>query len=949
MKHLSLQQFSEYVDGQCDETVRAEAARHLAECAQCRAKLENCRQESLFLADVRAAVDAEQKDPFPAAVDHLILSKIPEIAGTAFKPNTKASHPDAPRIPDYILTERLGDGAFGVVWRAEDMLGHPCAVKILPKHQEKNAGDYELNNLRAALQVRHPNLVDVRHIGQTDDMWYYIMELVSETLADRLRKTPVLSVDQTCALATQLLDALGACHAGGIAHRDVKPANIGFTESGQVKLLDLGLVTSSSRGDWTMVGTPDYMPYKRAKNPALDDLYALGMVLYQSLTGHAPDTFPSCPAHLPDQPLRQKFIEGILVKAVDSDPADRVQSAEEFKNSVKTFSDSVRNVNGGRLYSQEHHGGDSQPKEAIMKSQKIEEVVQFLDSNKLPVSKCLREECANLKAPRYKIGFVGQFQVGKSTLINKVFLRDNLLLKEGIGTCTTAVATELLYGDTKRMEVYPWKTTVLQDGVTVISGTDTGEAVVVDNPTVDDIAAATAASRQEDRTALAQNTATVKLCYPLEALKRYTLYDTPGIDDPNIVLLDNTTYRILPVMDVAVMLVESRMLDAMDLNFLRSRMLDQGLSRVMLLVSYKPEQKKLSASSRQGIIDTIKAQLSNIGREYIPVCMYCFDDTVEDVLNTPDDIEAVILDFLSENVVPGREEKARFVAKRDLQAAMAQVAAEIAFAGKSETEKSALLENIVAQEAAFKEKYAAVTENIESDLRQLKLRVLSATRVQVVKSGEDYLAGFDTCTDFASAQNLLNRAESMLKPDVERIVCDLAKTVKDEVKGIIERNGQKLPTLLDFGKAANLDLSIDGGILAKLSPLVLTLADLILTIWVIPGGPIINLIERFIATKIPFIKKLVPAQIVKELMISTVKSSVREEIVRIAEELSHTLDGMFVTAENAVKDSMRKMFDSEIGVVRKAAEKAAPVTLTAREQAQLLTIKAGLDEIIQEI
>lgn len=944
MKHLSLQQLSAFAENQLDCSLQVELKQHLTECSLCRAKLNAYREEARFLDDVRMAVIAEQKNPFPAAVDQLVLSKLPEIAGIRFTPNPKPSHQDAPRIKDYVLTEKLGEGSFGVVWLAEDLLGNPCAVKVLPKRHDKNVGEYELHNLQAAVKIHHPNLVDIRHIGQSDDVWYYVMELVCETLKERVQKVTALSVNQVIELAIQVLDALHACHSCARAHRDIKPENIGFTVSGQVKILDLGLMTSASRGEWTTIGTPDYMPYKRASNPALDDLYAAGMVLYYAITGLHPDQFPACPANLSDVPLRKKFITEILEKAVSPDPLCRYQSAEKFK---KMLSDFVRNDKKSRLYRYGHHNGVPQIKGEIMNAQKINEVVKLLETNKLEVSARLRQECANLTNPHYKIGFVGQFQVGKSTLINTVFLRDDLLLKEGIGTCTTAVATEIVYGDEKRMEIYPWKTHTLKDGATVISGTDTAAAIVVNNPSAADISSATTASRQEERTALAQNTAAVKLYCPVKSLKRYTLLDTPGIDDPDSILLDNTTYRILPEMDVAVMLVEARMLSQTDLMFLRSRMLDQGISRVMILVSYKPEQKKLSASSRQNIIDTIKAQLANIGRDYIPVHMYCFDDTVEDVLNTPDDIEDYILDFLSKNVAAGREEKACFVAKRDLQAAMGRIATEIAFAGKSEDEKKALLSKITEQEAEFKTKYSSVAENIGEEFRRLKLRILPKAIAEMQNAGEKYLLNFDTCADFGAAQTLLNRAEMLLKPDVERIICDLAENVKKETTQIIEKNGQKLPTFFDFGKATDLELHVEGGMLAQLPSNVVMLADLLLTIFFVPGGPIANIIERVIASKIPFLKKLVPAQIVKELIISQIKSSVRDEMARITDELANQLDKTFFTAEHAVGDVMKKMFDSEIGVIRKTAEKAMPKTLTAKEQAQLFTVKADLEEMIQ--
>jgi ribosome biogenesis GTPase A len=580
--------------------------------------------------------------------------------------------------------------------------------------------------------------------------------------------------------------------------------------------------------------------------------------------------------------------------------------------------------------------------------------VQLMRDNRLPISRDTETAIASLENPVYKVGFVGQFQVGKSTLINRVFLRDDVLLKEGIGTCTTAVATEVAFGLEKRMEVYPWakssadlSATVGDDLVsgTVDAVTGAGVPVVTPDPTTDDIAKVTTSPNLATRMQLAQSTARVKLIWPSECLKRYTLLDTPGIDDPNTILLDNTTYRILPEVDVALLVVEPRELAEVDRNFLRSRMLDQGISRVMVLVSYKPQTRSIPESSRLEILETIRAQLSSIGREYIPVRMYCFDDMAGgSVLNSADAIEKEILGFLEANVEPGRIEKAAYVVKRDIQGAILQVATQQAFAARAEGEKRALLEQIRGKEVELKDKYEDIANSIGDELTLLKQRLVPESSTKLLAISDTYLKRFDACTCFAEAQDVLNRADVLMKPEVEAMVFDLVQTAKREAADVAKRHDQKAHALsAGWNELLSADLRVDGGLISRLPPIVVVVGDLVVSCLVLPGGPIVNLIERVIASRIPVIKRFLPEQIVMKLMVNAIKNSVRAETRRIAVVLSTVLDSSFRSASQSVKDAFTEAFTREVGAIRDVAEKSAPVTVSAEQRAAMARLGAGLE------
>ena len=285
----------------------------------------------------------------------------------------------------------------------------------------------------------------------------------------------------------------------------------------------------------------------------------------------------------------------------------------------------------------------------MSRQEAIRNAARTVKAHGLTLPADLDKQIAGLENPQYRVAVVGEYQVGKSTLINRVFLGDKPLLTEGHGLCTTAVATDLEYGPTPKLEVYDWA-----------DETRTAETLrtTVDNPSADNVDDATVSSAMDTRADLAKKVARVRVQVPNDALKGFTVVDTPGLDDPNQELLDNTTWRIIPRADLALLVVEGdRQLGDRQLNLLRKEIMGKnGIARIMVLASYKPKSD-LDADQRKKVLDTIKAQLANIGRDNIPVEMYCFDPAVEDIMSDVAEIRMTLRSFLTENAAPGREKR----------------------------------------------------------------------------------------------------------------------------------------------------------------------------------------------------------------------------------------------------------------------------------------------------
>jgi len=210
-------------------------------------------------------------------------------------------------VSHYRIVGKLGGGGMGVVYEAEDArLGRHVALKFIPDNlvRDRKSLDRFRREARAASQLNHPGICTIHDIEDHDGHPFIVMErLEGVSLKERLRGTPI-DIEEILDVGIQVADALAACHSKGIIHRDIKPANIFLTNSGQVKILDFGLVkvsrglSSSDVGmeeDLTVAGeifgTAVYMSPEQARGEELDlrtDLFSLGAVLYQMATGKKP-------------------------------------------------------------------------------------------------------------------------------------------------------------------------------------------------------------------------------------------------------------------------------------------------------------------------------------------------------------------------------------------------------------------------------------------------------------------------------------------------------------------------------------------------------------------------------------------------------------------------------------------------------------------------------------
>ncbi|MEO5903958.1 MAG: serine/threonine-protein kinase, partial [Gemmatimonadaceae bacterium] len=259
----------------------------------------------------------------------------------------------------YTIERELGQGGMATVYLAEDLRHHrKVAVKVVhPELAAVLGAERFLSEIHVTAGLQHPHILPLFDSGQADGQLFYVMPFVDgESLRERLHRERQLPIDESLRLAREVASALDYAHRKGVIHRDIKPENI-LVHDGQAVVADFGIalaVTNAGGGRMTQtglsLGTPQYMSPEQATGErdidARSDVYSLGAVTYEMLTGVAPFTGPTAQAIVakvittdPPGLVGQRknipdHVEAAVLKALEKMPADRFPSAAEYSRAL---------------------------------------------------------------------------------------------------------------------------------------------------------------------------------------------------------------------------------------------------------------------------------------------------------------------------------------------------------------------------------------------------------------------------------------------------------------------------------------------------------------------------------------------------------------------------------------------------------------------------------------
>src|SRR5580765_6437297 len=255
-------------------------------------------------------------------------------------------------FPHLEILAFVGKGGMGAVYKArQPSLDRLVALKILPPQAASGPGFGErfAREARALAKLSHPNIVAIYEFGQVHDLAYFVMEFVDGLNLRQLERAGKLSPQEALKIVPQICEALQFAHDEGIVHRDIKPENILLDKKGRVKIADFGIAKILGREPDValtqtqgVLGTPQYMAPEQVEKPqSVDhraDIFSLGVVFYEMLTGELPLGKFAPPSSRMGSVQVDVRLDDVVLRALEKEPERRYQHASQVKTAVESIS-----------------------------------------------------------------------------------------------------------------------------------------------------------------------------------------------------------------------------------------------------------------------------------------------------------------------------------------------------------------------------------------------------------------------------------------------------------------------------------------------------------------------------------------------------------------------------------------------------------------------------------
>lgn len=573
----------------------------------------------------------------------------------------------------------------------------------------------------------------------------------------------------------------------------------------------------------------------------------------------------------------------------------------------------------------------------------------------------------------YKVAFIGEFKTGKSTLINRIFIGEPLLFTDILEA--TAVPTELTYGPVAKMEIYNYRqrklTLEIEEEAEISVADGLEEPLIIPSPTQELIKKYTAGDSDAAKDELARTTSHVRIELPKESLKGITLIDTPGVNSGTVSVL-STLFQVLPQVDLVVFVKKAIGFTQEELKFLTSRAFDQTGTRGMVLVNEDPRFSSLTDEERKKLRASMEAQLRQIGRIHLPIewIQVPFDqkaarasseakrdpvrqDSASDkpatggllsrlrgesanpnaggeqsvneleTIQNLDALSARLLQYMQMNAPQGHRARLRRLINRELVAGISLCKMELANLNRSVEDLQATQQEFAEQEPAMREKYMAVGSDFLDDLRRLQLSHTSLFDKGLAAIIDRYEEELSATEDLSDLLNKVKRFQDRSPGEIEEVIYRVSEQTKSDIEALQKKYED---TMRDrFGPLMNSHLESNrlyGGFLANIPAHVYYIIDLLLAIHMGPFGLIGDLILRALASKIPLLKRITPAQLAKGFIRRSILSNFRDTTNEMVKSMKQQLDVSMCQAAQDIERGWQEAWDDHVKSVNASLARA---------------------------
>lgn len=540
-----------------------------------------------------------------------------------------------------------------------------------------------------------------------------------------------------------------------------------------------------------------------------------------------------------------------------------------------------------------------------------------------------------LQNQEYKIAVIGEFKTGKSTLINSMFIGKEILYVSHLEA--TAIPTEVKYGERAVLKVYPKTNNPVEDA----------NPEIFDNPTPEIIKEKTAGESDAEKQLIISSTSHAELFHKNENLRGLTVIDTPGINSNTQGIVDSVKEAIQDS-DLILFVKRAKQFSNIELEFLRNDVFNEGVWRGAVLINDDPLYADLNEDEKKDMIRCLKSQLHDIGRDHIAVRFIDFKnpirpannservDSFYEIFERNDDegssgainssAAKALVQYLNSNKEIGRNIRLQNRFRACVNEAISECEIEIEAMKLTPEELEEAKTKLVEQMNSFADSYGEIENEFIVDLEKIQEDLKSEIFGELNEYRDALIEKLDAANSITELQRVANDFSKTTDYHIRSIVSKGAKETEVKILALKPKYDDKIED--SFRKYSSQAIGLEKfvfnpGFLQNLNEKLIVILDYIISIFIIPGGPLIDIIVRYFGGKM---KLPTPTVLVFKLIRSQYRSKLEKSFSDLKAEISNAFsDGIDEAKVNihegfaAIIKDRNDTFESAINTARDPA------------------------------